>query len=427
MMKRILFSILCYMLSLTASGQPTDSLEFYLHEVAMANPQLKADFATYKMALAKVDQVSVLNDPTLEMGFFLKPMELVGGRQYTNFKLMQMFPWFGTKAAQKREAVEMARVAFEKFRINRDRLLLQTRLLWYELVEIQVDKKLLTQQLAYLEQMNEMKVLRFTSAQISGNAMGSKVRMSDVLRLRLEMSRIRNKIEQMDSRLVTKKSAFNAMLRRPARMQLQLPDTLVKEHLPVRKSELAALVSTGNPLLMMTQAEQRVALANGQKVRKMGWPTLGIGLEYSLIGPTDVPMPVMKMSGMDMVMPMVSISIPLYRKKYSAMRRESLLQQQVAEWKRDDAERNLDAQVATVLTDLEQAERDLDFKAEQIRLANQTLELAMGEFTSQQNLLEDILEISNQLLTLRQEQITALRKYNEAVARIYNLISIQTK
>jgi hypothetical protein len=54
--------------------------------------------------------------------------------------------------------------------------------------------------------------------------------------------------------------------------------------------------------------------------KKMSYPMLGVGLQYSVIGKRmdmgHAGLPVTEMNGMDMIMPMVSISLPLYRSKY---------------------------------------------------------------------------------------------------------------
>ena len=111
------------MLSLAA--QEADSLGHYLEIAAKNNPGLNADFLTYKASLEKVPQAGAWPTPQLDIGFFLQPMELVGGEQIAEFTLMQMFPWFGTKKATQTEATHMAKMAYEKFREARDNLYLE--------------------------------------------------------------------------------------------------------------------------------------------------------------------------------------------------------------------------------------------------------------------------------------------------------------
>ena len=66
---------------LFAYSQPADSLGYYLELAARNNPQINADFSLYKASLEKVPQAGAYPDPELEIGFFLKPMEILSGKQ----------------------------------------------------------------------------------------------------------------------------------------------------------------------------------------------------------------------------------------------------------------------------------------------------------------------------------------------------------
>ena len=50
---------------------------------------------------------------------------------------------------------------------------------------------------------------------------------------------------------------------------------------------------------------------------------IGIGLQYSVVNKVADPMGMPDMNGKDMVMPMVKVSLPLFRRKYNARQRES--------------------------------------------------------------------------------------------------------
>ena len=70
----------------------------------------------------------------------------------------------------------------------------------------------------------------------------------------------------------------------------------------------------------------------------MSYPMIGIGLQYSLINKMDHPIGMADMNGKDMVMPMVKISLPLFRRKYNAQQRESRNYWKASEYKRDNAQ-----------------------------------------------------------------------------------------
>ena len=77
--KNIVILLITVVSVATARGQSNDSLNHYLEVAALNNPGLNADFLAYKASLERVEQAGVWSDPQLDIGFFLKPMDIVGG------------------------------------------------------------------------------------------------------------------------------------------------------------------------------------------------------------------------------------------------------------------------------------------------------------------------------------------------------------
>ncbi|KAA6318994.1 hypothetical protein EZS27_031062 [termite gut metagenome] len=152
-------------------GQTPDSLSHYLEIAAQNNPQVKAGFLAYQASLQKVPQAGAYQDPQLEIGYFLKPMEIIDGRQVANIQLMQMFPWFGTRKAAQTEATHMARMAFEQFRETRDNLYLSVYVQWFTLCRLQqklINSRKNRELLIRLEEL----ALRKFSSPVSGSGSG---------------------------------------------------------------------------------------------------------------------------------------------------------------------------------------------------------------------------------------------------------------
>jgi hypothetical protein len=165
----ILMILIMTFLSVKAKGQETDSLEHYLEVAARNNPGLNADFLTYKASLEKVSQAGALPDPQLDMGIFLKPMNIVGGQQIADFTLMQMFPWFGTKKTAQSEATHMAKMSYEKFRETRDNLYMEVYRQWYLLSALKEQINNNRDNLQLLKQLEEL-ALRKISSSSSGSS-----------------------------------------------------------------------------------------------------------------------------------------------------------------------------------------------------------------------------------------------------------------
>ena len=73
-----------------------------------------------------------------------------------------------------------------------------------------------------------------------------------------------------------------------------------------------------NPMLSMLEAEANAYKAKAEMDKKMSLPMFGIGLQYSIMAKNSEEMARMSgmsnMNGMDMVMPMIKISIPIFRR-----------------------------------------------------------------------------------------------------------------
>lgn len=148
----------------------------------------------------------------------------------------------------------------------------------------------------------------------SGNSMGG---MSDVLRIQMEKVELENTLASLLSQRKTAEAAFNTLLNQSLATPISVPDSL--ERLPLSWSESMALdsVISNNPMLTMLEAEGNAYRAKAEMDKKMSYPMLGIGLQYSLIGkkPEDMSMGSMSgMNGKDMFMPMLKISLPIFRK-----------------------------------------------------------------------------------------------------------------
>jgi outer membrane protein TolC len=462
-----------------AFGQ--EGLPFYLKTAAENNPAVKAAFHTYKASLQKIPQAGAYEDPQMETGFFLEPMDIVGGRQIAQFQLMQMFPWFGTKKAARTEAQHMAKMAFEQFSEAKDNLFLEVYTQWYSLCEWQqklINSKESRKLLLQLETLALQRISSRSGSGITGNRqvisdsnpatgnrqptnggmsgmnMGNALQpvagrqsptsndmndmksvsssgMSEVLRIQLEIIELESNIESLFSEMIAKKARFNALLNLPAKNEIVVPDEILQISFALDEKELIQTIATQNPMLKMLSEEWLAYEAKAEMDRKMSYPMFGIGLQYMLIGKSETAghqtmndgatNNMNRMNGKDMVMPMVSISIPLYRNKYKALQRENEFLRQASKDKYTDTFNNLQAELHQLKHQLEDAKRKITLYKKQTELALTTCDLAVQEFISGNNNLSDIIQIQRQLLEYQLKESKAIAEYNTLVATIRKL------
>lgn len=467
---------------LPAFSQQADSLAWYLEIAARNNPLVNSNFALYKASLEKIPQAGAYEDPELDIGVFVKPMETLSGKQIADFTLMQMFPWFGTRKAARNEATEMSRMAYEQFREARNNLFYEVKSQWYQLCNLNEQYKNTQANLALLEQLEKLALNRYsapsanapasTITPITGNAvtppasngssmdnmggmgsgtqaapqgspagnssmqemasgpMGSSMgtgsssgTMSDVLRIQIEKAELQNNLELIVSNRTAAEARFNALLNRRQDMRVAVPDSLRQLHFLIDDQAMTDSIIIANPMLSMLEAEANAYRAKAEMDKKMSYPMFGIGLQYSLVGKSNNSMVMDNMNGMDMVMPMFKISIPIFRKKYQAQQKESRHYRQASELKYENTLNQLQSEYQTVKQQLADASRKIALYQKQQELSLSTWQLIVREFSAGTTSLTDVIQVERQLLDYRLKKSEAIAEYNTRIAGMEKLVA----
>ncbi|MDD2306793.1 MAG: TolC family protein [Prolixibacteraceae bacterium] len=472
--KKLLFFLLALGSWVIGNGQePTDSLFNYLEIAAKNNPTVLQRYAEYEAALQKVPQVGSLPDPDVSLGVFLKPMELMGGNQLADIRLMQMFPWFGVLKNAKDEMSLMAKAKYETFRDAKLQVFYDVQRTWYELNKVKQNIRVSEKNISLLRTIERLAIVRFkagtsgnssTSAGKSmpqsstpgsssgssgmnsmggasgnsagtapsqaatpmggGSSMGSSTGgsgLSDVYRIQIEIGDLQNNINLLNNQLITISAQFNSYLNRPQVAIVSLPDTLKSENFETSFLAVPDSILKNNPMLGMLQFEQQSLEARKQMVTKMSYPMVGLGLNYSLINKSE--MSTSPMNGKDMVMPMITASLPIYRKKYKAMRDEAdfLKSANVQNYKA--VANSLHTEYYQALQLYQDAQRRTKLYADQYQLASKSLDIMFKSFASSGTSLTDILRVRQQTLDYEYRQVEAIADYNTSVAWLKRLMA----
>lgn len=453
----------------------SQSLEEYLTIAAENNPELKAYFNEYLAAMEKVPQVGALPDPELSMGFFIQPMERFMGNQQADIQLMQMFPWFGMLKTQKDEASKMALARYELFRDAKNSLFYQVKATWYELYRLEEEIRITEDNLDILKQYERLALIRFQSAgvgtstgssamqgkpsmnkssstssamggmsggmanstsgqstQQGGTSMGDASSMggggsgmSDVLRVRIEIKSLENTLVLLEDSRLPLRAEFNQLLNRDYNHPVMISDTLTETSVPFERMAILDSISQNNPMLKMLDAEAEAYEAQKKMAKLEGRPMLGAGVNYMPFSPrTENGMP---MGGNDMVMPMVRLTIPIYRKKYNAMQKEAELKQTAVQQRRENTVNLLSTQWAKAMRDLDDAVRRVQLYQGQTDLAKQTLNLLMTSFATDGKDFEEVLRVQQQLLDYQLSLITAIADQHTTIAALEKLAATKLK
>lgn len=445
-----------------------NALHDYLQQAAVNNPEVQSYFNEYLAAMEKVPQVGALPDPELTIGFFIRPMERFMGNQRADIQLMQMFPWFGMLKTQEDEATKMARARYELFQDAKNSLFYQVKATWYEMYRLEEEIRITEENLDILKQYERLALIRFQSAGTGSNSgssgmpgssamnksssastgamsggmasgatspttnqsrsssvapaapmAGGGSGMSDVLKVRIETKALEYRLALLKDSRMPLRAEFNQLLNRDYSEEVIVSDTLANAPIPFERMALLDSITQNNPMLKMLDAEVEAYGAQREMAKLGGRPMLGAGVNYMPFAPrTENGMP---MGGNDMVMPMVRLTIPIYRSKYTAFEKEAELKQLAAQQRRENTVNLLSTQWSNALRNLDDAVRRTELYGGQTDLARQTLNLLMTSYANDGRDFEEVLRVQQQLLDYQLSLITAVVDQHTTIAALEKL------
>jgi outer membrane protein TolC len=143
--------------------------------------------------------------------------------------------------------------------------------------------------------------------------------LTDIYRIQIETGDLENNISLLKNQRNTVMAQFNTYLNRPVTTPVFTYENIAVDSLELSLIAVSDSMLANNPMLGMLDYEKQSIEARKKMVSRMGYPMVGLGLNYSLISKTQFPMGLPSMNGKDMIMPMVVVTLPVYRKKYNAM------------------------------------------------------------------------------------------------------------
>ncbi len=392
--------VLVAALVLLCISQPVQGqmhLEAYLQAAAEQNPGLKAKFNLYLAALEKVHQEGAMPDPTVSFGYFISPIETRVGPQRFRLSLSQMFPWMGTLKVREQAASSMARIRFYEFEEARNQLFLQVRHKWLELYEIRRELSIMQESLDLLRSYEPVTKTKYEANLVS---------LADLIRVQISIDNAESQLKVLALKWEPALSNFNILLNRELNLDVVLPDSIMIEEVNHYSQDSIAshqpLVHSVNASLDALEHESALAALK----RK---PNIGFGLEYAMIGRRSDAM--VADNGKDVLMPTVSLSLPVFKKKNRAYTREVALKKESYEAQRDQVTNELNNDWIKAENQMKSALEELNLYEAEIEKTEVLLRILTSEYTNNHRDFEDLLSAQQRLLQLQLALVKARVKY----------------
>ena len=459
----------------------SQTLDQYLEEAAENNLALNASFKVYQASLEKTNQVT-LENPQLNIGVFTRPMELLMGNQRAEASVMQMFPWFGMLKTQKDEATLMAEAKYEEFRQQRNLLLYQVKETYFQLQQLKNTIDITETNLEILKSLEELAIIRYqggnTSDAVSsvsaavrsparsgqqnsggdgmgmgrgssssssrasssgGSAMssmgsgGGSGKLTDVLRLQVQIKALESDLQQLEVDKRPLLVRFNQLLGRDKNESVVFETEIsTQKNMGWEIAMLEQILET-SPMLLMLEKEGLAYQKKGEMARLEGKPMFGLGFNYMVFSPRSEMGVPGGMNGIDympsgmgsnMIMPMATVTLPIFRKKYKAMETESKLYWEANERQKEDLHKSLETEFETILASIKDSDRKIKLLEEQIELTEQTMELSVTSYATEGSSFEEILNIQRELIDFRLNLLNTKIEREIQFARIETLIGV---
>ncbi|MDD3892739.1 MAG: TolC family protein [Bacteroidales bacterium] len=398
----LLTSIIWILVSTVATvPAAAQNLNDYLQTAAENNPGLRAKYKEFEASMQKVSQVSSLPDPTISFGYFIPKM----GSQRAELTINQMFPWFGTLGAQADAASLSAEAKYQSFLDAQNQLFFQVSAAFYPLFELNRWQQ--------IEQEN-IKILEVYKSIANTKFKNGIAPMVDVLRVDIMLKDANTNLEilkQKEKPLVT---TFNKLLNRNENEEVEIADSLKIEFIENNAQKDSLLLQ--NPLLEAFELNVKASKASEIAAHKEGFPKLGIGLGYMIMDKSSNG--AMTNDGKDVLMPMISASIPIFRKKYKAAKKEAQLMQESYSLQKEEAANMLISNYETAWFELQRQQNLIEMYNQQIQLSNQALSLLFSDYSNSGEQFEEVLRMQQQLLKYEKMKTTAEVQYQIELAKL---------
>jgi len=390
-MKVIITLTIC-MLSITALK--AQSLESYINEAVSNNAELQAMQFGYESTLEKVNEAGSLPNTNISAGYFVQEVETRVGPQRTRLSVSQPLPWFGTLGARKNVASAMSESELQNIELYERKLKLDVKQAYYELYEKKAALSILRKNLEILKTYEELALNELES---------NRTTMVDVLKIRIQINETENKSVTVSDEYEASVTTFNLLLNREPNARVVVPDSLLLDNVQFNKDELI-----NNPQLLRLNAQQEVLLQSEKANQKERMPGLGVGLDYVIV--EEGPMQVAD-NGKDVIMPMVSLSIPLFSNKYTSKQRQYQFEQQAVERRKVEVNNELEIAFQNALTALQNAKRTVNTQKENIHQAQQAEKVILATYETAKLDFEQILEVQQLILKFELEVVEATSMY----------------
>ena len=400
-------------------------LNFYLKLAEKQSNYLKKYKYDYLTTQETIEQVSALPDPTLGVGLANSPVETRLGPQSKKISLSQKIPWFGTLKTKKNITSEETKFKLSLFENAKNLLFFQIKSKWYEIYENKNLISLVRENTNILKSYEVLVLSRYENTK--------NVSLVDVLKIQIELEKLKTDLEFYQDREKTLLNDFNLLIGNEIGKKINTPEKLKLATFSVLDQEMKKMLLKKTPLYLSMKFRLEKEKHKKKLANLAYYPNLKIGLDYividkpNIIPPMDIPSYIAKRDllengGKDAVISMFNINIPINWKKNRARNKQALYEYKKIEEETKSILNNLESKYENVYLNYSNAFRKVKLYEKEIELSNKALEILLSEYTNSNRRFEEVLEMQQVILKYQTLYENAYKKQNASVANLIYII-----
>jgi len=372
-------------------------LQSLISESLLNSPKIKKFELQYRIASEKVNEVNTLPNTDFGVGYFISEPETRTGAQRFKVSIKQRLPWFGSITARENYINSLAFTKYEDITIAKRKLIVSVSKSYYKLATNTAKKAILN---------NNIKLLKTYETLALKSVEVGKASVVDVLLLQIRTNEIQQLIRFLEQQYISEQTNFNKLLNRDKDTAI---NTLNALDIPSVDFEMNPEKLVFHPELLkydkLYQSIEKSELLN-QKENK---PMIGFGLDYvNVSNRTDLNF---SDNGKDILMPMLSISIPIFNTTYKSKTKQNELQQQEFLVQKQDRLNALEVLLDNAINNRVFARVRYETQVKNLKQAKNAEEILVKNYETGMIDFKEILDIQELQLKFEMNTIESVNNY----------------
>ena len=378
----------------TAGAQ---ELQLLIDEALTNNPKIKKFELQYRIASEKVNEVNTLPNTEFGVGFFASEPETRTGAQRFKVSVKQVLPWFGNITAREKYVSSLAASKYEDITIVKRKLVASVLQSYYNLVTNTAKQVVLNNKIQLLK---TYETLALTSVEVGKSSVVA------VLRLQMRTNEIQQLSSTLEQQYLSEQTTFNKLLNRDKNITITVLDAM---DIPSIDFETNSEKLIFHPELLKYDKLYQSITQSEVLNQKESNPMIGFGFDYVNVAKR----PDMNFgdNGKDILMPMLTVSIPIFNTKRTSKTKQNNLQQEELLAQKQERLNALKVLLDTAINNRTSARISYETQAKNLKQAKYAEEILVKNYETVTIDFKDLLEIQELQLKFEMNIIESVNSY----------------